>query len=125
MSSAYDDVITKGGLKLKGGEKLAKVASGKEEEEEQVRQRTILHLIAVVFVGRQPDHLSDRPPSTEPVIVVTKTAAQLAFEEAQRKRQRDRIHKMASKSHKEKVDDFNKYLESLSEHHDIPKVGPG
>jgi protein FAM32A len=28
-------------------------------------------------------------------------------------------------SHKEKVAEFNKYLENLSEHHDLPKVGPG
>jgi protein FAM32A len=32
---------------------------------------------------------------------------------------------LASKSHKEKVAEFNEYLGKLSEHHDIPKVGPG
>lgn len=30
--------------------------------------------------------------------------------------------KKASKSHKEKVEEYNKYLASLSEHHDMPKV---
>lgn len=37
----------------------------------------------------------------------------------------ERVRKEAGKSHKERVGDFNKYLEKLSEHHDIPKVGPG
>ena len=31
----------------------------------------------------------------------------------------------AHKSHKDKVDSFNAYLDSLSEHHDMPKIGPG
>ncbi|KAI9094700.1 hypothetical protein DFS34DRAFT_582770, partial [Phlyctochytrium arcticum] len=54
-----------------------------------------------------------------------KTEAELKFEEMQKKRQSDRIAKIASQSHKERVADFNKYLEGLSEHYDIPKVGPG
>ena len=35
------------------------------------------------------------------------------------------IAKMAAKTHREKVQDFNVYLAKLSEHHDIPRVGPG
>jgi protein FAM32A len=35
------------------------------------------------------------------------------------------IKEMASKSHKDKVREFNEKLSKLSEHHDIPKVGPG
>ena len=37
----------------------------------------------------------------------------------------DRVSKAAAKSHKEKVSEFNNKLEQLSEHYDIPKVGPG
>ncbi|KAI8142549.1 hypothetical protein BJV82DRAFT_516443 [Fennellomyces sp. T-0311] len=54
-----------------------------------------------------------------------KTDAEKKFEEAQRKRQMDRVSKAAAKSHKEKVSEFNNKLEQLSEHYDIPKVGPG
>ncbi|KNC95936.1 uncharacterized protein SPPG_08689 [Spizellomyces punctatus DAOM BR117] len=61
----------------------------------------------------------------EPHIYRKKTEAELKFEEIQRKRQADRISKIASQSHKERVAEFNKYLENLSEHYDIPKVGPG
>lgn len=33
-----------------------------------------------------------------------------------------RVSKLAGKTHKERVSEFNNHLESLSEHHDIPKV---
>lgn len=34
----------------------------------------------------------------------------------------ERILKKANKTHKEKVEDFNRHLDSLTEHFDIPKV---
>lgn len=54
-----------------------------------------------------------------------KTAAQLQFEKKQKERKNTTIDKLAEKSHKQRVEDYNKYLASLSEHHDIPRVGPG
>jgi protein FAM32A len=33
--------------------------------------------------------------------------------------------KVANKSHRDRIQDFNQYLANLSEHYDIPKVGPG
>ena len=33
-----------------------------------------------------------------------------------------RVAKLANKTHKDRVSEFNSHLESLSEHHDIPKV---
>ena len=36
--------------------------------------------------------------------------------------QDQRIEKLAAKSHKEKVAAFNKHLDSISEHFDIPRV---
>ncbi|WFD17548.1 hypothetical protein MARU1_003604 [Malassezia arunalokei] len=54
------------------------------------------------------------------------TKAEQKFEEVQRKRQlREQARTEAHKSHKDKVDSFNAYLDSLSEHHDMPKIGPG
>ena len=29
------------------------------------------------------------------------------------------------KTHKERVEELNNYLSRLSEHHDMPKIGPG
>ncbi|GAA5923580.1 hypothetical protein JCM3775_000437 [Rhodotorula graminis] len=54
-----------------------------------------------------------------------KTEAQRRFEEVQRKRLLEKAAKAAVKSHKERVAEFNEKLENLSEHYDIPKVGPG
>ncbi len=54
-----------------------------------------------------------------------KTAAEIAFEKAHSKKQAEKLSQLAKKSHKEKVAEFNEYLGKLSEHHDIPKVGPG
>ncbi|KAF9270598.1 DUF1754-domain-containing protein [Marasmius fiardii PR-910] len=54
-----------------------------------------------------------------------KTDAEKRFDEIQRRRLQQRVAKMAHKTHKDRVNEFNAHLESLSEHHDIPKVGPG
>ncbi|KAJ3323688.1 hypothetical protein HDV06_001418 [Boothiomyces sp. JEL0866] len=54
-----------------------------------------------------------------------KTPTELKHEKIQKMRLEEKIEKAAEKSHKERVADFNKYLSSLSEHHDIPRVGPG
>ena len=68
-----------------------------------------------------------------------KTDAEKRFEEVQKKRVRDLDHatysvvdghvqlaakvaKLANKSHKDRVNEFNSKLEALSEHHDIPKA---
>ncbi|XP_062021449.1 uncharacterized protein LOC133738025 [Rosa rugosa] len=39
--------------------------------------------------------------------------------------QAQRLAQMAKKSHRDRVQEFNQYLANLSEHYDIPKVGPG
>ncbi len=54
-----------------------------------------------------------------------RTAAEKRHDEMMAKRERGRVAKAASKSHRERVNEFNAYLQNLSEHHDIPRVGPG
>ncbi|KAG2062299.1 DUF1754-domain-containing protein [Suillus hirtellus] len=54
-----------------------------------------------------------------------KTDAERRFEEAQRRRLESKVAQLARKTHKDRVNELNAKLESLSEHHDIPKVGPG
>ncbi|XP_054166798.1 protein FAM32A-like [Oppia nitens] len=51
-----------------------------------------------------------------------RTAAERKFLDQQYKRQTERIMEKASKSHKQRVEEFNDHLESLTEHYDIPKV---
>ncbi|KAL9834509.1 LOW QUALITY PROTEIN: protein FAM32A-like [Geothlypis trichas] len=50
-----------------------------------------------------------------------RTPAQAACEKMQ-KQQRERILKKASKTHKQRVEEFNRHLDTLTEHPDIPKV---
>ncbi|KAH9968612.1 hypothetical protein BC827DRAFT_1367722 [Russula dissimulans] len=54
-----------------------------------------------------------------------KTAAEKRFQGVQRRRLADKVKRLAGKTHKDRVNEFNTKLEALSEHHDIPKVGPG
>ncbi|RNA32399.1 FAM32A [Brachionus plicatilis] len=53
---------------------------------------------------------------------ISKTKAELAFERIQEMRNQDKVIKRAEKSHKERVELYNKHLDSLSEYNDIPKV---
>lgn len=50
------------------------------------------------------------------------TRSEAKFQEAKLKRLSQHISKEASLSHKDRVDAFNKHLESLTEHFDMPKV---
>ncbi|KAG5989953.1 hypothetical protein E4U52_005065 [Claviceps spartinae] len=64
------------------------------------------------------------------VVEPRKTEAERRYEEVKRKR----LLKLAEsstarpellKTHKERVEELNTYLSKLSEHHDMPKIGPG
>ncbi|KAM0127180.1 hypothetical protein ACHAP3_008951 [Botrytis cinerea] len=54
-----------------------------------------------------------------------KTASERAHEEMRRRRLNDRLKREGVKTHKERVEELNRYLSTLSEHHDMPKIGPG
>jgi protein FAM32A len=41
------------------------------------------------------------------------------------KQLQDRLQKEGVKTHKQRVEELNKYLSNLSEHHDMPRIGPG
>ena len=53
------------------------------------------------------------------------TEAERRFEEQRRKRLEERLKREGVKTHKQRVEDLNRYLSSLSEHNDMPKIGPG
>ncbi|KAJ5091517.1 hypothetical protein NUU61_006387 [Penicillium alfredii] len=54
-----------------------------------------------------------------------KTETEKKYEETRRKRLYERLQRDGIKTHKERVEELNKYLSRLSEHHDMPKIGPG
>lgn len=53
------------------------------------------------------------------------TPAERKYLEQKEKIDRRRLAMAASKSHRDRIQEFNQYLANLSEHYDIPKVGPG
>ncbi|KAJ2028562.1 hypothetical protein IWW57_002093 [Coemansia sp. S610] len=54
-----------------------------------------------------------------------RTDAEKRHEDILKKRKMERIDKLAEKSYRERVKDFNEKLERAPEHNDMPKVGPG
>lgn len=50
------------------------------------------------------------------------TESEKRYEEVRKKRLAEKVRKEAKKSHKDRVQEFNTYLERLSEHHDLPRV---
>ena len=50
------------------------------------------------------------------------TLAQAAFEKMQEKWQMERILKKASKTHRQRVEDFNRHQDTLMEPYDIPHI---
>ncbi|RMZ84932.1 hypothetical protein DV738_g430, partial [Chaetothyriales sp. CBS 135597] len=55
-----------------------------------------------------------------------KGKAERRYEEQRRKRLEERLRKEGgAKTHKQRVEELNRYLSGLSEHHDMPKIGPG
>ncbi|CAN1298669.1 Protein FAM32A-like, partial [Linum perenne] len=53
------------------------------------------------------------------------TAAERRYIEQRERLDRHSMAKEANKSHRDRIQDFNQYLANMSEHYDIPKVGPG
>ncbi|KAL9583425.1 MAG: hypothetical protein Q9212_002711 [Teloschistes hypoglaucus] len=72
-----------------------------------------------VEVGKSGDE------SGEGAMARGKTPAELQHEERRRRRLEERLKREGTKTHKERVEEFNHYLSNLSEHHDMPRIGPG
>eukprot|EP00920_Eleutheroschizon_duboscqi_P005155 GHVT01011899.1.p1 GENE.GHVT01011899.1~~GHVT01011899.1.p1 ORF type:complete len:231 (+),score=89.33 GHVT01011899.1:1380-2072(+) len=53
------------------------------------------------------------------------TPAERAFQVAQVRRQKKKVDERLRLTHRQRMERFNEHLSSLSEHFDIPKVGPG
>lgn len=68
---------------------------------------------------------ADQYKNPEDVRDQLRTDAERRFEEQRRKRLEERLKREGVKTHKQRVEELNKYLSGLSEHHDMPKIGPG
>ncbi|KAA1075018.1 hypothetical protein PGT21_027114 [Puccinia graminis f. sp. tritici] len=142
----YEEVISSGGLKLKGadfGKKkkkkkkstLSEAALDKGKSNYTELAKSLIE--SSTSLQKQKLREEERATSEEqrestsstatPVNItrVEKTRAEIKFEETQKMRLLEKAKKQALKTHKDRVADFNLRLENQSEHFDIPKVGPG
>ncbi|KAG6817981.1 hypothetical protein H0H87_012449 [Tephrocybe sp. NHM501043] len=126
--SAYD-IRPGGSLKLKGGvaeggivkKKKKKSKSKSASEKDQDREKVKKLLFREDEESRSLSGSGSNSP-TPSSGSSRKTEAEKRFEEVQKRRLAERVAKLASKTHKDRVSEFNNHLESLSEHHDIPKL---
>uniref|UniRef100_A0A131XYY9 Putative conserved alpha-helical protein n=1 Tax=Ixodes ricinus TaxID=34613 RepID=A0A131XYY9_IXORI len=110
MSSPYDNV-SKTRLKFKNTSGIKKKKKSKD------LSKVVEHISTAATTEEQ------REQKPEPLYKeVHRTKAEKAFLKMQEKRQIERIMEKASKTHKQRVEEFNRHLDSLTEHYDIPKV---
>ncbi|XP_073452370.1 protein FAM32A [Lithobates pipiens] len=100
----------KGPLKLKG---VGELSVGKKKKKKNQDKNKIVQQI---MTSKKNEEEKKKPALDK------RTPAQIAFEKMQEKRQMERILKKATKTHKQRVEDFNRHLDTLTEHYDIPKV---
>jgi protein FAM32A len=93
------DFKPSGSLKLKGV-KDKKIKKPKKEKSEKLKEKK--------------ESSPEKDPAPE-IFVAQKTEAEKRFDEIQRQRLEQRIEKNAVKSHRERVDEMNKFLDSLSD----------
>ncbi|KAJ8277374.1 hypothetical protein GJAV_G00074480 [Gymnothorax javanicus] len=101
--------VQKGPLKLKG---IGDISSGKKKKKKDKERKNLEQQILA----------TENDEKTPKGYVDKRTPAQVAFDKMQEKRQIERILNKASKTHKQRVEDFNRHLDTLTEHYDIPKV---
>ncbi|RMZ74772.1 hypothetical protein DV737_g5761, partial [Chaetothyriales sp. CBS 132003] len=91
-----------------------------DQENEQGRDRDRAGL------GGESSKSKGKDDSAESGPPLAKTEAERRYEEQRRKRLEERLRKEGgAKTHKQRVEELNRYLSGLSEHHDMPKIGPG
>jgi len=126
---------SRGGLKLKGGSGITKKKKKKAKKDPDAPsssktsaiQRALEDEDAAGKEGLDGQEESSEKESRELEERGGdgKTASERAQEEMRRRRLQDRLQKEGVKTHKQRVEELNKYLSNLSEHHDMPRIGPG
>ncbi|MDI1488374.1 MAG: hypothetical protein OHK93_007649 [Ramalina farinacea] len=141
MPSGDYAAVSTGALKLKGVASSSKIVKHKKkkkvkpppspdaakEDEPPSEQSTELQLSKTTTDDHPEDNDAPRNNDSDPHQKdhrpepqrAGKTEAELRHEERRRKRLDERLKREGIKTHKEKVEELNRYLSNLSEHHDI------
>ncbi|TGO08496.1 hypothetical protein BTUL_0206g00160 [Botrytis tulipae] len=135
-----DYSFTGGGLKLKGASTGAGITKKKKKKKvpapttstspspsttTSTLQNALKDEDAAKPTSDETEMSEDQLRSLDPRDASGKTASERAHEEMRRRRLNDRLKREGVKTHKERVEELNRYLSTLSEHHDMPKIGPG
>ena len=110
MSDPYV-MESKGPLKLKGDSSIQK--KKKKSNSKKLMKQSIKQMVKKQV---------DEQPTTDQPEQPKYTKAELAFKARQDLLREKRIHEKIQMTHKQRVEKFNKHLDSLTEHYDIPKV---
>lgn len=140
MSSSDYTTAIGGGLKLKGGGIDKKKKKKKRPKSTDTAAESSKNASTDIAKGSTSRDDATKSPSRTPRRSISpdtveqsikeaggrrKTEAERRHDEMRRKRLEERLKRDGVKTHKEKVEELNKYLSGLSEHHDMPKIGPG
>jgi len=120
-SSEYDNVPKAGALKLKKLDHTIKKKKKKKEEKKILDAPNNKNGFGDTQTEQDIEaaieaKIRERNP------LMNKTKAELRFIKQQEKIKERWIVEKAAKTHKNRVEDFNKHLDNLTEHFDIPKV---
>ncbi|KAG6259160.1 hypothetical protein E4U49_005954 [Claviceps purpurea] len=135
MPSGEYSTIGSGALKLKGAKIQKKKKKRKPkadlDKDLAIQKREADDAQNSDDQGKQRQEKNeDHEDADGEIVEPRKTEAERRYEEVKRKR----LLKLAEsstarpellKTHKERVEELNTYLSKLSEHHDMPKIGPG
>lgn len=115
MTDPYGNVVG-GKLAFKRGkpQKSKKVSNLKAEESHKDQDTKKLEVVEKKTENSSKKRSND-----------VKTKAEIEFERVREEREADELKKRLKRSHRERIDEFNERLSSMSEHYDIPKIGPG
>ncbi|KAL8166491.1 hypothetical protein V2J09_007990 [Rumex salicifolius] len=127
--SEYSDVVA-GKLRLKGKSALDVKSGGLTKKKKHTKQ---FHRL---FTGSNMttdltkelslnEHLHGGNEETDGHADDRLTPAEKRYLDRWQQIERRRLAKNVGKSHRDRIQEFNRYLANLTEHYDIPKVGPG
>eukprot|EP00879_Flechtneria_rotunda_P001079 GHRR01001219.1.p1 GENE.GHRR01001219.1~~GHRR01001219.1.p1 ORF type:complete len:125 (+),score=37.49 GHRR01001219.1:352-726(+) len=119
-----------GKLKLKGGEPAK---GGVKKKKKKPNTSSELALTSTGAAGDEQQQTKAEPIKTKDGFILPtpsadadrRTEAEKRHETRLKTLEEERLRKYAAKGYRDRVKEFNEHLASLSEHHDIPKVGPG
>lgn len=128
-SEAISMSFTGGKLKLKGADPLKSAGGVKKKKKKAKATDDDGTMVAVDDTGAGSSgvkgSLEGAPIPPRDDVEDRRTEAEKRRDEHMKRLEMQQIKKLAVKSHRERVKEFNEQLASLSEHYDIPKVGPG